>query len=134
MMLNKIKQEVIENAQKEQEEIEKKETGLNPPLDEHIAMWRKEHKQIFKTVIQDDIFIWRKLKRSEYKEITKWVSETYKEDSQEQNWARQDEITKTVLLYPIDAEEAIEESAGISVVISQDCLIRSGFGAVTQQM
>ena len=102
-------------------------------LEDYIVEWKEDHNNIFKTVIEDEIYIWRKLKRSEYKEITKMVSEAYKDDTQAQNWFKQEEITKAVLLYPFDAEEAIEESAGISVVISQDCLVRSGFGAISTQ-
>lgn len=102
-------------------------------LEDNIVKWKETYNNVFKTVIEDEIYIWRKLKRSEYKEITKMVSEAYVNDTQAQNWFKQEEITKTVLLYPYDAEEAIEESAGISVVISQDCLVRSGFGAISTQ-
>ena len=120
-------------TQKKTKKERKIDTSMEMSLDDNLIMWKKEYGSIFKTVIEDDIYVWRKLKRTEYKEITKMVSEEYKEDTQAQNWLRQEEITKTVLLYPFDAEEAIEEAAGISVVISQDCLVRSGFGAISTQ-
>lgn len=103
-------------------------------LQERIDIWKKDYKQVFKTAIEDDIYIWRKIKRSEYREIITRLDEEYEEDERMKKWVKQDEITKTVLLYPEDAEEAIEDSAGISTVISQDCLVRSGFGALSQQL
>lgn len=114
------------------EEVDNR-TPIAMALDENVMLWEKEYGKIFKTVIEDDIYIWRKLKRTEYKEITRLVSDMYPDDTQAQNWLRQEEITNTVLLYPFDAEEAIEEAAGICVVISQDCLVRSGFGAISTQ-
>ena len=103
-------------------------------LSERVEIWKKDYKQVFKTAIEDDVYIWRKLKRSEYKEIIAMLNEEYEDDDLLKSWVKQDEITKAVLLYPEDAESAIEESAGISTVISQDCLIRSGFGALSQQV
>lgn len=103
-------------------------------LQERVEIWKKDYKQVFKTAIEDDIYIWRKLKRSEYREIITMLDEEYKDDDLMKTWVKQDEITKAVLLYPEDVEAAIEESAGISTVISQDCLIRSGFGALSQQL
>lgn len=103
-------------------------------LNDKITNWKKEYKQVFKTAIEDDIYVWRKLKRSEYKDITMKLDENYPDQEKLKHWLRQDEITKAVLLYPENVEEAIEESAGIATVISQDCLVRSGFGALTQQV
>lgn len=122
----------LEVIEKEENEIEEAKS-FEMTLEDNVMIWKKQYNNIFKTVIEDEIYIWRKLKRSEYKDITKMVAEAYGEDTQAQNWFKQEEITKTVLLYPFDAEEAIEESAGISVVISQDCLVRSGFGAISTQ-
>lgn len=109
----------------------------NSTLNDKIKVWRSEYGQVFKTSIEDDIYIWRKLKRTEYKEITLALNQKYgdaQENAQFKTWERQDEIAKAVLLYPENVEEAIEESAGIATVISQDCLVRSGFGALTQQI
>ena len=103
-------------------------------LEEKIALWRKEYKSIYKTVIDDEIYIWRKIKRSEYVDMHNAIFNNDEIPDDLKFWIKQEEITKTVLLYPTDADEAIEESAGISTVISQDCLNRSGFGALSQQM
>lgn len=128
----------IENEVYTEEEIEVLDDNdcedMEMSLDDHVMIWKKQFNNIFKTVIEDEVYIWRKLKRSEYKEITKMVAAACGDDTQAQNWFKQEEITKAVLLYPFDAQEAIEESAGISVVISQDCLVRSGFGAISTQV
>lgn len=116
---------------KKQEEKEIEDALEGYTFEEYVENLKKEYKTIFKTSIEDDIYIWRKLKRSEYKDITKQVNQAFSDDPQAQNWYKQELITKTVLLYPSNAEEAIEEAAGIPVVICQDCLIRSGFGAIS---
>ena len=131
--------EELETIEFAEEAINLDETNLDEEteelsLDDYLHVWKKQYGSIFKTIIEDDMYVWRKLKRSEYKDITKMVTEAFEDDTQAQNWFRQEEITKTVLLYPFDAEEAIEEAAGISVVISQDCLVRSGFGAISTQV
>lgn len=103
-------------------------------LDQKIALWRKDYKNIYKTVIDDEVYIWRKIKRSEYIEIHNSIFNNEEIPDDLKFWIKQEEITKAVLLYPYDAEEVIEESAGIPTVISQDCLNRSGFGALSQQI
>ena len=135
-MIEEFNREEMEDQTIEfaEEAIDLDETEEKLSLDDYLNVWKKQYGSIFKTIIEDDMYVWRKLKRSEYKDITKMVSEAYEDDTQAQNWFRQEEITKAVLLYPFDAEEAIEEAAGISVVISQDCLVRSGFGAISTQV
>ena len=103
-------------------------------LEEKIALWRKEYKSIYKTVIDDELYIWRKIKRSEYVEIHNAIFNSTEISDDFKFWIKQEEITRAVLLYPENADEVIEESAGISTVISQDCLNRSGFGALSQQL
>ena len=103
-------------------------------LDEKIAMWRKEFKSVFKTVIDDEVYIWRKIKRSEYIEIHNSIFNNNELPDDLKFWIKQEEITKKVLLYPSNVDEVIEESAGIPTVISQDCLNRSGFGAISRQI
>ena len=103
-------------------------------LDEKIAQWRKEYKSIYKTVIDDELYIWRKIKRSEYVEIHNAIFNDDDLPDELKFWIKQEEITKAVLLYPSNAAEVIEESAGIPTVISQDCLNRSGFGALSIQI
>lgn len=121
----------------EQKQYGETKTELGLPLYEQVEIWKKDHGQVFKTGIQDDLYIWRKLKRTEYKEITLALNEEYgfeEANAQLKTWARQDEIAKTVLLYPEDADKAIEDAAGIATVIAQDCLVRSGFGALSEQV
>lgn len=103
-------------------------------LEQKIAQWRKEYKNIYKTVIDDEVYIWRKIKRSEYIDIHNSIFNNEEVPDDLKFWIKQEEIAKTVLLYPEDAEAAMEESAGIPTVISQDCLNRSGFGALSQQI
>lgn len=106
----------------------------NLTLEEKIAQWRREYKSIYKTVIDDEVYIWRKIKRSEYIDIHNSIFNNQEIPDDLKFWLKQEEITKTVLLYPSNAEEVIEDSAGIPTVISQDCLNRSGFGALSEQI
>ena len=76
---------------------------------------KKKHGRIYKTIIADEVIIWRLLKRSEFKEVMNLV--VYKEETVEDENGnqvleqvidddatydlRQEEIAKAVIIYPI---------------------------------
>lgn len=127
-------EEIVEEIQ-EQVDDTQTENPEDISLQLKIEMWKKEFKNnVFVTTIDDEAYYWRKLKRSEYKEIAMYIESLTDIPDQIKHWLKQDEITKAVLLYPDNAEEVIEESAGIASIISQDCLARSGFGAFSHQV
>lgn len=109
---------------------------------------KKKHGKVYKTYLADETIIWRKLKRSEYKEImdiivVKQVAKLDEDGNplldEEGNSImeevddfdatydlRQELIAKAVILYPNPS--IVDEMAACADVISTECMIKSGFG------
>ena len=100
--------------------------------DDMIAEWKQEFGRIYKTTIGGEPIVWRKLKRKEY------VAAMNVEDEEGYNkniYARQEFIAKTVILFPANVEELIEDNAGLATCISDECILKSGFDVgATQEM
>ena len=130
--------------------MKKEKIALTPEeeLQTVIDKAKKKHGKVYKTYLADETIIWRKLKRSEYKEIMDIivVKQVAKLDEngnplldEEGNSImeevddfdatydlRQELIAKAVILYP-DAS-IVDEMAACADVISTECMIKSGFG------
>lgn len=115
---------------------------------------KKKHGRVYKTIIADEVIIWRLLKRSEFKEVMNKV--VYRQEFAENENGeliydengnnvmvdiededltyemRQEEIAKAVILYP---QGIVENMAAVAEIISTECMIKSGFGEapVTEQ-
>lgn len=94
--------------------------------DEQIAAWKAEHGKIFKTTIDGETYIWRRLKRREYVDAMSYRSE---ENPDANVYLRQNIITSIVTLYPTDMAWRIEEYAGLAGEISDRAILKSGFDA-----
>lgn len=120
--------EIIENiakkaAEKIEQEIDKMEREKTV---EAIAEdFKKDHKEIFITDVAGLQLVWRKLKRSEYKEL---MTTEFSENEDLQFLEKQDFIAKKVILYPENVEELIEEYAGVSEIIATETMLKTGFG------
>ena len=112
---------------------------------------KKKHGRVYKTIIADEVIIWRMLKRSEFKEIMNQVvhKEEFKvdengnimldefgnsivelvEDPDATYDLRQEEIAKTVIIHPLGI---VEDMAAVADIISTECMIKSGFGETPQ--
>jgi hypothetical protein len=126
----------------------KEEMNLTPEeqMQKAIEAGKKKHGKVYKTILADEAIIWRKLKRSEYKEVmnmfvyeeVKTVDEEGKEiidqriDEEATFDMRQEEIAKRVILYPA-ANKIVEDMAAVADVISTECMVKSGFGERTPQ-
>ena len=88
--------------------------------------WKKEYKKVFLSTIDDEDYIWRRIKRKEYSDIMA-IKDT--EDVDERIYQRQIAITKLVVLNftEEELEERIEELAGLASTIADEVLSKSGF-------
>ena len=115
---------------------------------------KKKHGRVYKTIIADEVIIWRLLKRSEFKEVMNKVvyRQEFAEDEEgnliyDENGnnvmvdiededltyeMRQEEIAKAVIIHPIGI---VENMAAVADIISTECMLKSGFGEtpVTEQ-
>lgn len=85
-----------------------------------IEDFKKEYGQIYKIEIENNVYIYRKLKRKDYVEIMKNGGSILE---------NQETITRTVVIHPLaeQLETLIENNAGVATIISDDALERSGF-------
>ena len=107
---------------------------------------KKKHGRIYKTILADEVIVWRLLKRSEFKEIMNMViyndevgvdengnevvNQVINEDATYD--MRQEEIAKAVIIHP---QGIVEQMAAVADIISTECMLKSGFGEtpVTEQ-
>ena len=94
-----------------------------------IAEWKKSFGKIYKTVIDGDDFIWKRINRSDY---TRIMTEVVDDDSDIRYYKRQEEITKSIILYPENIDELIEQNAGLATTLSSEALDKSGFEVVSK--
>lgn len=126
----------------------KEEMSLTPEeqMQKAIDAGKKKFGKVYKTILADEAIIWRKLKRSEYKEVMNlFVYEEVTVVDEEGNERidqridedatfdlRQEEIAKKVIIYPV-ANKIVEDMAAVADIISTECMIKSGFGDRTPQ-
>ena len=130
--------------------MKKEKIALTPEeeLQTVIDKAKKKHGKVYRTYLADETILWRKLKRSEYKEImdiivVKQVAKLDEDGNpllDEQGNSimeevddfdatydlRQELIAKAVILYPDTS--IVDEMAACADVISTECMIKSGFG------
>lgn len=130
--------------------MKQEKMNLTPEEELQVAIEKAKKKfgKVYKTIIADETIVWRKLKRSEYKEVMNLI--VYDEEQQfnengeplldeygnvvvnvtENNDAtydlRQEEIAKAVIIYP--SVSIVENMAAVADIISTECMIKSGFG------
>ena len=121
----KKKEEVVEKIEKVKE-VEPEAKVIKLSEVEILADQLKEkHGEVFVTSIAGIEIIWRKLKRSEYKEI---MSTKYDDNEDIQYFERQDAMARKVILYPENVERLLEDYAGVSDIIATETMIKTGFG------
>ena len=119
-VLEKAAKKAVKKIEEQQEIIEKEKTV------EAIAEdFKKTHKEVYITDIAGLQIIWRKLKRSEYKEL---MTTKFDDNEELEFLEKQDFVAKKVILYPENVEELLEEYAGVADLIATETMIKTGFG------
>lgn len=119
-VLEKAAKKVAEKMQHDLDMIEREKTV------EAIAEdLKKDHKEVFITDMAGLQIVWRKLKRSEYKEL---MTTKFDDNEELEFLEKQDFVAKKVILYPENVEELLEEYAGVADLIATETMIKTGFG------
>ena len=107
---------------------------------EQIEEWKNEYGHIYRTFLDGNPIIWRRLKRKEYEEIT--ISTAYddldlNEDEEDtpdvarkrtaRMYNRQNMIAQAAIIYPENAMDLLNNYALAITNISDDVMARSGF-------
>lgn len=90
-----------------------------------IKKWKDQWGKVYKSTIDGEAYIWRKLRRKEYVQIMAQKAIEGEEDSK--FYERQDEIAKIVVLFPANIGEILETNAGLGTTIADEVLMKSGF-------
>lgn len=122
-----LQEEVDELVQKEESSDTIFDDGTGPTL-EDVEKWKSIYdEEVFITDFgSQDIYVWRPLKRSEYRNIIK-------EESRSTS-SREETIVQAVLLWPTNINVQIRNDgkAGIPTVLSEMILENSGFNPNTR--
>ena len=121
----KKKEEVVENIEKVKEVEPEAEVIKLSEVEILADQLKEKHGEVFVTSIAGIEIIWRKLKRSEYKEI---MSTKYDDNEDIQYFERQDAMARKVILYPENVDMLLEDYAGVSDIIATETMIKTGFG------
>ena len=129
--LNNVSAEAEQKEAKKPEPTETVERKVKKPTvlnSQQIDEWKKEYGHIFKTQIDDVSIIWRRLKRNEYVNLMTDSLNEEESNVDKRIFTRQEEVLKTVALYPDNIDEIIEDMGGIATNIAEDIMKASGFG------
>lgn len=98
---------------------------MNGPTREEVEDWKRKHKRIYYLPFDDGIYIFRALKRPEYKEIIRNVDLSALD--------REEMFAERCVVFPRDftIEKANEGDAGVVSVLSDAIMEKSGFMAKT---
>lgn len=103
---------------------------LMVPSQEWIDASKKKYGKIYKTVLSGDTYVYRSLKRSEYKELQKLVEPTMTQQgpvvSTEQQSQLEEEAAKRCVIWPEDFATS-DNKAGVATVIANLISTSSGF-------
>lgn len=107
---------------------------------EQIEEWKNEYGHIYRTFLDGNPIIWRRLKRKEYEEITISTADDeldLNEDEEDtpdvarkrtaRMYNRQNMIAQAAIIYPENAMELLNNYALAITNISDDVMARSGF-------
>lgn len=107
---------------------------------EQIEEWKNEYGHIYRTFLDGNPIIWRRLKRKEYEEITISTADDeldLNEDEEDtpdvarkrtaRMYNRQNMIAQATIIYPENAMDLLNNYALAITNISDDVMARSGF-------
>lgn len=98
---------------------------------EQIEQWKAEYGHVYRTEIDGETIIWRRLRRKEYEQIS--LDTIGEEDTEkartERMYRRQELIAKTVILFPEDPTDFIEGTVFGATNVAEEVMKHSGFEA-----
>jgi len=143
--INNLQQEDLE-AKKLQDSVNKvvgqmkQKLGLPEDISsivskQQIDAWKLQYGDLYRTHLNNQSFIWHKVRRKDYVELMTDPEISAIENQELRIFFRQEKITKQCVLYP-DAdtlERLIENNAGIAGNISDEIMMISGFRPVSTE-
>lgn len=98
----------------------------NAVTTEQIAEWKKQFGHIYRTMVNGEGYVWHTLRRNEYVDIMKMQFDD-NVDSAERMMTRQEEIVRTVILWPEDIDRELTERGALATSLADEIMTKSGF-------
>lgn len=114
-----------------QEPLKKTVKSKKMSLDDRITEWKKQYGRLYKTEIDGDTYIWRRLNRKEYVNLV--TADDTSENKDIAHYDRQDQLCKITVLYPDNIEQIIRDVAGVASILSDEIMFKSGFSDLIPQ-
>ena len=143
--INNLQQEDLE-AKKLQDSVNKvvgqmkQKLGLPEDISsivskQQIDAWKLQYGDLYRTHLNNQSFIWHKVRRKDYVELMTDPEISAIENQELRIFFRQEKITKQCVLYPDTdtLERLIENNAGIAGNISDEIMMISGFRPVSTE-
>jgi len=139
-------EEVKEEDEQLQESVNKvmdkmrKDLGYPMNIDnlvdkKQLDSWKREFGEIYRTDLNDQVYIWHKLRRKDYIEVMSDESLNAIENGDLRVFMRQEKILRKGVLYPSgeELEYLIDNNAGVAGNISDEIMLASGFRPVRSE-
>jgi len=100
-----------------------------------ISEWKKQYGDVYRTDLNDEIFIWHKLRRRDYINLMSDTELNTITNNDLKVFLRQEKIMKTTVLFPTGErlENIIDANAGVAGNISDEIMLASGFKPVRSE-
>lgn len=89
-----------------------------------VPEWKAKFGRLYKNLVDGEIYIWKPLRRGEYKELLKLNDDA---DVEDRFLLKQEAVVAMAVLFPANIDEVIQEKAGLATVLSEEILAKSGF-------
>jgi hypothetical protein len=139
-------EEVKEEDEQLQESVNKvmdkmrKDLGYPMNIDnlvdkKQLDSWKREFGEIYRTDLNDQVYIWHKLRRKDYIEVMSDESLNAIDNGDLRVFMRQEKILRKGVLYPSgeELEYLIDNNAGVAGNISDEIMLASGFRPVRSE-
>lgn len=100
-----------------------------------LDSWKREFGEIYRTDLNDQVYIWHKLRRKDYIEVMSDESLNAIDNGDLRVFMRQEKILRKGVLYPSgeELEYLIDNNAGVAGNISDEIMLASGFRPVRSE-
>lgn len=102
---------------------------------QQIDAWRLQYGELYRTYLNNQSFIWHKIRRKDYIALMTDEEMSNVENGELRIFLRQEKIIKLCVLYPdnVTLENLVENNAGIAGNIADEIMMASGFRPVSTE-
>lgn len=140
--INSVKQQDSQLQESVNKVVDQMKQRLGLPEDinnlisqQQIDAWRLQYGELYRTYLNNQSFIWHKIRRKDYIALMTDEEMSNVENGELRIFLRQEKIIKLCVLYPdsVTLENLVENNAGIAGNIADEIMMASGFRPVSTE-